>query len=68
MDASSMVSTTFTYLSSWLCHNHKYIDVVVDTIDDASMDEGYVTYVDDEHSDNHDYDDNTDDDHHNIII
>ena len=27
------------------------------------MDENYVTYVDDEHNDNHDYDDNTDDDH-----
>ena len=27
------------------------------------MDEIYVTYVDDEHVDNHDYDDNTDDDH-----
>ena len=26
------------------------------------MDEIYVTYVDDEHVDNHDYDDNTDDD------
>ena len=29
------------------------------------MDEKYVTYVDDEHVDNHDYDDNTDDDHDN---
>ena len=29
------------------------------------MDEIYVTYVDDEHVDNHDYDDNTDDDHDN---
>ena len=27
------------------------------------MDEIYVTYVNDEHVDNHDYDDNTDDDH-----
>ena len=27
------------------------------------MDEIYVTYVDDEHVDNHDYDDTTDDDH-----
>ena len=27
------------------------------------MEEFYVTYVDDEHVDNHDYDDNTDDDH-----
>ena len=39
--------------------------VVVDTSDDASMDEIYVTYVDDEHVDNHDYDDTTDDDHDN---
>ena len=38
---------------------------VVDTSDDASMDEIYVTYVDDEHVDNHDYDDTTDDDHDN---
>ena len=29
------------------------------------MDENYVTYVDDEHVDNHDYDDTTDDDHDN---
>ena len=29
------------------------------------MDEIYVTYVDDEHVDNHGYDDNTDDDHDN---
>ena len=29
------------------------------------MDEIYVTYVDDEHVDNHDYDDNTEDDHDN---
>ena len=29
------------------------------------MDEFYVTYSDDEHVDNHDYDDNTDDDHDN---
>ena len=29
------------------------------------MDENYVTYVDDEHNDNHDYDDNPDDDHDN---
>ena len=27
------------------------------------MDEVYVSYVDDEHADNYDYDDNTDDDH-----
>ena len=30
------------------------------------MDEIYVNYVDDEHVDNHDYDDTTDDDHDNI--
>ena len=29
------------------------------------MDEIYVTYADDEHVDNHDYGDNTDDDHDN---
>ena len=29
------------------------------------MDEFYVTYPDDEHVDNHDYDDNIDDDHDN---
>ena len=29
------------------------------------MDEIYATYVDDEHVDNHDYDDITDDDHDN---
>ena len=29
------------------------------------MDESDVTYVDDEHVDNHGYDDNTDDDHDN---
>ena len=29
------------------------------------MDEIYVTYVDDEHVDNHDYDDNTDEDRDN---
>ena len=33
----------------------------VDTSDGASMAEICVTYVDDEHVDNHDYDDNTDD-------
>ena len=42
-------------------HYDNYVNVV-DTIDDASMDESYVTYVDDEHNDIHDYDDNTDDD------
>ena len=50
-----MVSTTCTYLS-WLRHDN-YVDVVVDTIHVASMDEIYVTYVDDEHADNHDHDD-----------
>ena len=49
-----MVSTTFTYLS-WL-HRDNYVDVV-DTVHVASMDEIYVTYVDDEHADNHDHDD-----------
>ena len=39
-----------------------YIDVV-DNNDAASMDDMYLPYVDDEHVDNHDYDDNTDDDH-----
>ena len=29
------------------------------------MDENHVAYVDDEHVDNHDYDDNTDDGHDN---
>ncbi len=29
------------------------------------MDKFYVTYVDGEHVENHDYDDNTDDDHDN---
>ena len=32
------------------------------------MDEIYVTYVDDEHVDNHDYDDTTDDDHEITMI
>ena len=50
-----MVSTTFTYLSRLRRDN--YVDVVVDTIHVASMDEIYVTYVDDEHADNHDHDD-----------
>ena len=31
------------------------------------MDETYVTYVDDEHIDNHEYDNNTDDDDHDNI-
>ena len=59
------MSTTYTYLSQWLCHYNNYIDVDVDTNDDASMDEFYVTYVDDKHVDNHDFADNTDDDHDN---
>ena len=50
-----MVSTTFTYLSRLRRDN--YVDVVVDTIHVASMDEIYVTYVDDEHADSHDHDD-----------
>ena len=50
-----MVSTTFTYLSRLRRDN--YGDVVVDTIHVASIDECYVTYVDDEHADNHDHDD-----------
>ena len=37
--------------------------LIVDANDDASMDGNYVTYVDDEHVDTHDYDYNTDDDH-----
>ena len=36
---------------------------VVGTSDDASVDEVHVTYVDDKHVDNHDYDDNTYADH-----
>ena len=48
-----MVSTTFTYCS-WL-RDDNYVDVVVDTIHVASMDGTYVTYVDDEHADNHDH-------------
>ena len=34
----------------------KYIDNAVDTSDDASIDEVYVTYADGENVDNHDYD------------
>ena len=41
--------------------------MLLDTTDDASMDGSYVTYVDDEHNDKHDYDDNTADDHDNNI-
>ena len=36
---------------------------VVDTNGDASIDKIYVTYVDDEHADFHDYDDDMNDDH-----
>ena len=50
-----MVSTKFTFSSRLRRDN--YVDVVVDTIHVASMDEIYVTYVDDEHADNHDHDD-----------
>ena len=32
------------------------------------MDQIHVTYVDNEHADNHEYDDNTDDDHDNKRI
>ena len=46
-------------------HNGSAIIITIDTNDDASMDENYVTYVDDEHVDNYDYDDNTDGDHDN---
>ena len=65
MDASSLAPTTLTYVSEWLWLYNNYIDAVVDTNDDTSMDENYVTYVDDEHVDNHGHDDNTDDDHDN---
>ena len=57
-----MVSTTSIYLLYCQSHYDNYVHVV-DTNDDASMEEIYVTYVDDEHVDNHDYDDNTDNDH-----
>ena len=67
MDASSLVSTTYTYVSSWLCHEISYTDAVVDNNDDASIDEIYVTYADYEHVDNHDYDDHTDDDRDKIL-
>ena len=36
--------------------------IVVDTIDDASMDELYFTYADDEHVYNHAYDESTNED------
>jgi len=39
-------------------HYDNYVNVV-DTCDDASMDEIFVTYVDDKHVDSHDYDANT---------
>ena len=63
MDAQSLVSTKYTYLSEWLCQYNIYIDVVVDNNDDASMDEICVTYLDEECVDDHDCEDNTDDDH-----
>ena len=59
-----MSTSTSIDLLQWQCHCDDYVNVV-DTSDDAPMDETYVTYVDDEHVDNHDYDDNTDDDHDN---
>ena len=43
-------------------HHHSITDCSAN--DDASMDENYVTYVDDEHVDKHGYG-NTDDDHDN---
>ena len=55
MDATWLVSTTCTYLS-WLRHDN-YVDAIADTIHVASMDEIDVTYVDDDHADNHDHDD-----------
>ena len=48
----------------WQSHYDSYVNAV-GTNDDASMDEVYVTYVDDEHVDNHAYDDTTDDEHDN---
>ena len=39
--------------------------VVVDTSDEASIDQNYITYFDDEHIDSLGYDDNTDDDRDN---
>ena len=63
MDTSSLVSTTTSIqLLEYQSHYDKNVNVV-DTNDDASMDGIYVTYVYDEHVDNHDYDDNTEDDH-----
>ena len=44
----------------WQSHYDNCIDVAA-TSDDASMDEMYVTNVDDKQVDNHDYDDSTDD-------
>ena len=68
MDASSLASTTTSIqLFKWQSHFDNYVNVV-DTSDDASMDEIYVTYDDDEHVDNHDYDDNTDEGHHKKMI
>ncbi len=53
MDASSMGQQHLRNYHNGLPY-HKYIDVFVfvDTIDDVSMDESYVTYVDDEHNAN----------------
>ena len=59
-----MATTTFIYLIYWQSHYDSDVHVI-DTNDDATMGEIYVTYVDDEHVDNHDYDDTTDDDHDN---
>ena len=44
---------------------NNYIDGVVDTSDDATMDGISVTHVADKHIDNHDHNENTDDDHDN---
>ena len=61
-----MVSTTTTsiFVRYWQRHHSKYVNVV-DNIDDVSKDQIHVTHVDDEHVKNHEYDDNTDDDHDN---
>ena len=59
-----MSATTSTDLLEWQSHSDNYVKAV-DTSDDVSMHEIYVTYVDDGHADNHKYDDNTDDDHDN---
>ena len=59
-----MSTTTSIYFLEWRNHDDNYVHGV-DTNDDASKDEFYVTYAADEHVDNHDHDDNTDDDHDN---